>query len=236
MEFGVADGNEELKVMMEKRGGGNGEPCDGGRRRRRSFSPPWTASVSRPHPLLWLPSNAALSVGPLLSVPPPPLHVGRRTRRKRVVITAKGGPLCNILVGVGGGTRKNSKRSTSSAASSNSKPSNHPKPSSHISELPKIEPLFVLYSPLDPRQPHGRHDRKLQLAVGVRQKLQSLAGNGSALSLPVESFDRLEGNSGCWAAAWTDLAIYNPWTELRTWRVRSTISILDICKATCLCS
>ncbi|WOK96883.1 dof zinc finger protein DOF3.1-like [Canna indica] len=52
--------------------------------------------------------------------------------------------------------------------------------------------------------------------LGVHgMELQSLAGNDSALSPPVESFDRLEGDSGCWAAAWTDLAIYNPSSSLQ---------------------
>ncbi|CAL9211190.1 unnamed protein product [Musa hybrid cultivar] len=151
-----------------------------------------------------------------------PRHFCKSCRR----YWTKGGALRNIPVG--GGTRKNSKRSNSysSSAASNSKRPNPPKPPSSLPDLPKPDPVSLTYPPLDPDRhlldmtgsfssllaSDGHFESFLgsfHPVNGGATALQNSSTSGNAITpMPaIENFERLEGDSGCWDAGWTDLAI-----------------------------
>ncbi|URD95299.1 Zinc finger protein [Musa troglodytarum] len=161
-----------------------------------------------------------------------PRHFCKNCRR----YWTKGGALRNIPIG--GSTRKNSKRfnaSSSSSAGCSIKRSNPPTPLPHLPDLPKPEPFSVLYPPLDPDR-HlldmtGSFSSLLSSDAHLESFLGSIhpAGGGCATSLgtesqsptgdmstpPVENVERLETDSECWSAGWTDLAIYNPGSSMQ---------------------
>ncbi|WOL09128.1 dof zinc finger protein DOF3.1-like [Canna indica] len=179
-----------------------------------------------------------------------PRHFCKSCRR----YWTKGGALRNIPVG--GGTRKNSKRSnssSSSSAASNAKRPNPPKPSSHLSDLPKTEPVSLLFPPLDADRhlldmtgsfssllaSDGHFDNFLggfhpaaggtallpnssisnRPTLHIQEiELRSSIGNSGNANVPTtplrENLEKLEGDSGCWDAGWTDLSIYNPGSYL----------------------
>ncbi|URD85446.1 Zinc finger protein [Musa troglodytarum] len=176
-----------------------------------------------------------------------PRHFCKSCRR----YWTKGGMLRNIPVG--GGTRKNSKRSGSSSSSAaySCKRPNPPRPPSHLSDLPKTEPISVLYPPLDPDRhlldmtgsfssllaSDGHLETFLEslhpvsggdvtvlpnstsaIRSGIHiqgMELQSSVSNSNTPAAAVENSERLEGAPGCWAASWTDVAIYNPGSNMQ---------------------
>ncbi|CAL9067028.1 unnamed protein product [Musa banksii] len=178
-----------------------------------------------------------------------PRHFCKSCRR----YWTKGGMLRNIPVG--GGTRKNSKRSGSSSSSSSAayscKRPNPSRPPSHLADLPKTEPVSVLYPPLDPDRhlldmtgsfssllaSDGHLETILESfhpvcggdvtvlpnsASAIRSgihiqgmELQGSVSNSNTPAAAVENSERLEGAPGCWAASWTDLAIYNPGSNMQ---------------------
>ncbi|CAL9080738.1 unnamed protein product [Musa textilis] len=176
-----------------------------------------------------------------------PRHFCKSCRR----YWTKGGMLRNIPVG--GGTRKNFKRSGSSSSSAaySCKRPNPPRPPSHLSDLPKTEPISVLYPPLDPDRhlldmtgsfssllaSDGHLETFLEslhpvsggdvtvlpnstsaIRSGIHiqgMELQSSVSNSNTPAAAVENSERLEGAPGCWAASWTDVAIYNPGSNMQ---------------------
>ncbi|KAK8955213.1 Dof zinc finger protein DOF3.4 [Platanthera guangdongensis] len=118
----------------------------------------------------------------------------------------RGGQLRNVPVG--GGTRKNSKRSSSAAKSGGdgAVSSKRPSPSSS-GDVKKPEPLPFPFPTVDDDH------RLLDFNGSFSSLLSSSINFGNFLDVEADSFHGLQVDSSSWGGGWPDLTIYTPATR-----------------------